>query len=234
MNRLRAFAALVKRTPLHPQWLLGRRRPPAGLAEFSGRVLDIGASDGWIQPHLPLAVEYFALDFPPTGRDLYAARPDVFADAAALPFSDASFDGVICLEVLEHVVAPTKGAAEIARVLKPGGSAWISMPFLYPLHDAPFDFQRYTEYGLRRALQESGLEVTSLCKSLHAVRNVGLLACLAITGAIHARGGIGMMFLILPAIVLVVAINLAAWSLSLVWPDWSHFALGHDVQVRKP
>ncbi|RNF84271.1 class I SAM-dependent methyltransferase [Montanilutibacter psychrotolerans] len=231
MSRLRAFAALLKRTPLHPQWLLGPRRPPAGLAQSSGRVLDIGAADRWVQPHLPATVEYVALDYPSTGRDLYAARPDVFADAAALPFADASFDGVICLEVLEHVAAPATVAAEIARVLKPGGTAWISMPFLYPLHDAPYDYQRYTEFGLRRDLSGAGMDVVALDKPLHAIRAAGALACLAIAGSLLGRSD--RVWLLPFAMPMVLLINIAAWSLSWLWPDWHHFALGHNVQARR-
>lgn len=234
MSPPRALIDGLRRTPLHPQWLLGRRRPPSGLGKATGSLLDIGAADRWIVPHLADDVRYVALDFPSTGRDLYGARPDVYADGAALPFADASFDGVLCLEVLEHVRRPAAVVAEIARVLKPGGRGWISMPFLYPLHDAPHDYQRYTEFGLRRDVGQAGLDIVTSTKSGSAIETAGLLACLAIAGVLRERRGLRLWLLAPVAAVLVLTVNVAAWILSRVWPDWSHLSIGHEVEVRKP
>ncbi len=234
MIAIRNLASVVARTPLHPQWLLGRRRIPPGIAGASGTLLDIGAADRWVEPHLPTGVDYVALDYPSTGRDLYGARPHVFADAAHLPFCEECFEGVICLEVLEHVPDPARVMNQIARVLKPGGRAWISMPFLYPLHDAPFDFQRYTAFGLRRDVEQAGLDIVRLRKSGHALRGAALLVCLAIAGSAHAQRG-WIAWLLLPvALIAVLAINISAWLASLVWPDWHHMAMGHELEVRKP
>lgn len=234
MSSLRNWIRIFARTPLHPQWLLGGRRIPAGIKAASGTLLDVGAGDRWIAQHLRAGVDYIALDYPATGRDLYGARPDVFADARMLPFADAVFDGAICLEVLEHVSDPALVVAEIARVIRPGGTVWLSMPFLYPLHDAPYDFQRYTEFGLRRDIERAGMRVIALRRTNHALRAAGVLACLAVAGSIEARAGL-LRWVLLPfAAAIVLTINLLAWSLSNVWPDWDHMATGHDVEVRKP
>lgn len=233
MTSLRSIADHIARTPLHPQWLLGPRHPPTGLQHATGTLLDIGAADRWIAAYLPAEVRYIALDYPTTGRDLYGARPDVFGDGARLPFSDASLDGVTCLEVLEHVPDPAVVIAEIARVLRPGGRAWVSMPFLYPVHDAPFDFQRYTSHGMHRDLTRAGLQVTMLRQTGNAVRTAGMLACLAIAGGVYRRGGAYIM-LVPVAAVLVVLINCIAWTLSLVWPDWDGISAGHEAEARKP
>lgn len=233
MASIRTWARVLAHTPLHPQWLLGRRRVPPGIADATGSVLDIGAADRWIERHLSVGVDYVSLDYPSTGRDMYGARPHVFADARHLPFPGGRFDGIVCLEVLEHVPDPAMVVGEIARVLKPGGVAWLSMPFLYPLHDAPYDFQRYTEYGLRRDVQRAGLEVVALRRTIHALRAAGALTCLAIAGGMHGRRGAAM--LLLPfAGVAVLAINLMTWLSSLVWPDWNHMSTGHELEVRKP
>jgi len=234
MVAIRQWAKALTRTPLHPQWLLGRRAIPSGLARSSGMLLDIGAADRWIEPLLPETVSYVALDYPPTGQALYGAKPHVFGDAAQLPFGDDSFDVVTCLEVLEHVADPAQVLMGIARVLKAEGRAWISMPFLYPLHDAPFDFQRYTEYGLRRDMRRAGLTVVSLRKSGHAIRAAGLLACLAIAGGAYTRSGWSRWMLLPLASVGVLMINLVAWLASLVWPDWSHMGMGYELEVCKP
>lgn len=233
LRAVRRFAKYFSKTPLHPQWLLGLRDIPFGIASISGRLLDIGAADRWIEEYLPQGIEYIALDYPATGHVLYGARPHVFADAACLPFAENCFDGVTCLEVLEHVLDPAQVLAEIKRVLKPGGRGWISMPFLYPLHDAPFDFQRYTEYGLRREISRAGLELVSLQKTGHAIRTAGLLLCLALAGGVHARRGLA--WLLVPfTLAAVCTINLGVWLLSQIWPDWEHMALGYALEVRKP
>lgn len=219
---------------MHPQWLLGQRSPPKNIEQASGTVLDIGAADKWIAKHLSAGVQYVSLDYPATGHEMYAARPDVFSDAARLPFCDAAFDGLICLEVLEHVADPARVMTEIARVLKPGGRAWISMPFLYPLHDAPFDFQRFTEYGLRRDVQRAGLKVVALEKRGHAIRTAGVLGCLAIAGALYGRRAVVAVSLLPLATLMVLAINVMAFVLSLLWPDWEDFSSGYELELGKP
>ncbi|HVI59145.1 MAG TPA: class I SAM-dependent methyltransferase [Luteimonas sp.] len=222
--------AWLARTPLHPQWLMRQRVAPDSLR---GVVLDIGAGNRWLQPHLPTDVDYIALDYPPTGRDMYGAQPDVFADAAQLPLMNGCIDAVVCLEVIEHVRHPQQMLGEIARVLRPGGRLCLSMPFLYPIHDAPFDFQRLTRYGLVRDIEEVGLRVEVIRKDGHAVRTAGLLLCLAISGA--AYGKRWWQALLLPvAAGLVLLVNLLAFALSLAWPDWDGMAMGYDVEATKP
>lgn len=234
MSALRKWADKLRRTPLHPQWLLGRRQVPRGLESVEGVLVDIGAADRWIAPHVAKTARYIALDYPPTGHVFYAARPDVFAEATRLPFADGSIDAVVCLEVIEHVHDAAAAIREIARVLKPGGRAWISMPFLYPLHNEPYDFQRYTEFGLRRDFALAKLDVVRIDRSGHAIRAAGVLMCLAIAGGANAVRS-PVRFVLLPAAAAgVLLVNLACRALSAVWPDWAHMASGHNVELRKP
>lgn len=183
---------------------------------------------------MPAGTRYVALDYPATGRDLYGGRPHVLGDAARLPFAAGTFDGVACLEVLEHVPDPAAVMAEICRVLRSGGRAWVTMPFLYPVHDAPFDFQRHTRYGLERDAECSGLEIVELRRTGHALRTAGLLACLAIAGGI-SEASVTVRWTLLPvALVLIPVINLLAWVGSILMPDWEAMAHGHALEVRKP
>lgn len=82
--------------------------------------------------------------------------PDVdeIADVTSLKFKSNSFDIVICISVLEHVKYYQKAVSEIYRVLKPGGEAVVSVPFLFPLHDIPNDYWRFSEYSLREIFKK--------------------------------------------------------------------------------
>lgn len=83
-----------------------------------------------------------------------AAAVDALADIHRLPFADRSVDGVICTYVLEHVADARECIAEIARIVKPGGQVFISVPFLFPNHPDPLDHARWTLQGLRADLSE--------------------------------------------------------------------------------
>lgn len=76
-------------------------------------------------------------------------KPDIVMDATKMNFKDNSFDIVFMIEVLEHIPDPRKAINEIYRVLKPGGRVVLSTPFIFGIHDVPYDYFRYTKYGLK-------------------------------------------------------------------------------------
>jgi len=91
-------------------------------------------------------------------------------DATRLPFPDASFDRIVAAEVLEHIVEDDAAIAELARVLRPGGTiavtvpAWLAERICWALSDeyhAPFveggHVRIYTESGMRTKLRSAGL-----------------------------------------------------------------------------
>jgi len=233
MRRIRAIAKYLRRTPCHPQWLLPTRGFRSGAAGLAGKVLDVGCADRWIESRCSASAQYIGLDLPVTGKGLYAAEPDIFADAAWLPLLNASVDAVVCLEVLEHVSYPQAALAELARVLKPGGTMFFSMPFMYPIHDAPHDFQRLTEYGLRRDLDAAGFDIVRMEKLGHAVRAAALLLCLALVGGLYERRS-WLDYLRMPlAAVAVLIVNVLACAVAWVTPDWSALGSGYEIQARR-
>lgn len=234
MSALRRALGWLSRTPLHPQWLLGRRRTPPAVAGATGVVLDIGAGDRWLERVVSSSATYVALDYPATGLALYRARPDVLGDAAKLPIRDASVDLVACLEVIEHVRDPEALLAEVARVLRPGGRACLSMPFLYPVHDAPHDYQRWTRHGWDRSVAAAGLEVVALGPTGTAIESAGLLACLALAGPLQGRPAWQGLLAAPVVLAMVVLVNLLAWGLARIWPGWSAMSPGIAVELRKP
>lgn len=102
-------------------------------------VLEVGAKD---RPYADLFPNAIAGDI--------VAAPGLNAqfDAHHLPFAAESVSLIVCTEVLEHCVNPHRVIAEFRRVLKPGGKLLLTTRFIFPLHDAPHDYFRFTKYGL--------------------------------------------------------------------------------------
>lgn len=236
-TRMRRFAGFLRRTPLHPQWLIPGRDTPAKWLRVNARgvVLDVGCASRWVEQALPPGCTYVGVDFPSTGSVMYEARPTVFANAERLPFGEKTIDTVLLSEVLEHVRNPQSALREIRRVLKPGGRALITLPFLYPIHDAPHDFQRYTCFGLEREIEGAGMRVIGLKHTLGSIETGGLLACLALGGAaqrslLERRVSV----LLLPLLAgLIVIVNLAAWMLARLLPDWPAMVLGYQLEAER-
>lgn len=228
----------LRHTPLHPQWLVLRvdtrqREWVRGLAR--GLVLDVGSADGRAREWLD-GCEYVAVDYPATATGMYGTRPDVFADGAALPLADASVDTVLLLEVLEHVRDAPGVLASIARVLKPGGLLLLSVPFLYPLHDAPHDYRRYTSYGLEAAVRDCGLLPSSprpLNPGFETAAALTAIACAeSVLDALRDRSW-RIVFAPL-ALVAIPLVNIVGWLGTRLCGGGSLLASGHAIEARKP
>lgn len=94
-------------------------------------------------------------DFSITTFDIDAARyPDIVGDICCYSFGDKQYDVVIMCEVLEHLHSPHLGIKNVYNILKPCGSLIASAPFVFPLHDRPHDYYRFTRYGLEFLLKQ--------------------------------------------------------------------------------
>ena len=118
--------------------------------EIQGTVIDAGAGSEWHIKHLSHC-EYISIDL--------KGGCDIRGDAHKLPFADAIVDGVLCMEVLEHCVDPFTAMEEISRILKPNGLLILSTPFLYPEHDTPTDYWRFTWNSIPRLLKDNFITV---------------------------------------------------------------------------
>jgi SAM-dependent methyltransferase len=102
--------------------------------------------------------QYISTDLRPNP----AAPPTVVSDSLQLPFKHNTFDTVLCTQVLEHVRNPFSMMEEIGRILRPGGHVILTLPAAWPLHEEPYDFFRYTKYGLRELAGRAHLEPVSI------------------------------------------------------------------------
>lgn len=121
-------------------------------------VIDAGAGECQYKPLFD-HVNYLAVDLCVGDANWDFSRIDINAPLHDIPLPDGTADVVLCTEVLEHVPNPHQVVAELARLLKPGGSLYLTVPFSAREHQVPYDFFRYTQYGVRYLCEQAGLEV---------------------------------------------------------------------------
>lgn len=125
----------------------------------------------WTKPYRDLFAvnEYIGLEIDTTDNRLNKLA-DFFYDGDIFPFPDHSFDGVVCNQVLEHVFTPDSFLSEIGRILKPGGQLLLTVPFVWDEHEQPWDYARYSSFGLKSLLEKNGFEVATQEKTNADVR----------------------------------------------------------------
>ncbi|NLB55168.1 MAG: class I SAM-dependent methyltransferase [Lentisphaerae bacterium] len=124
--------------------------------------LDVGA--GWRSKAFANVINYEIKNYPST---------DVLGVGERLPFKDASFDGVISVAVLEHVLKPSLCADEMVRVLKPGGELFCSAAFLQPVHAYPDHYYNMTAQGLIALFPDLEISEVFVPKAHHPMRIIG-------------------------------------------------------------
>lgn len=128
---------------------------------FNGKLLDIGCGKMPYRSYLENnsnIIEYIGLDIEQALTYDKNIEPDFTWDGITMPFESNSFETSFGTEVLEHCSEPEVVLKEVLRVLKPGGTFFFTVPFLWNLHETPNDYYRYTPYSLERHLKNSGFE----------------------------------------------------------------------------
>jgi SAM-dependent methyltransferase len=137
---------LVSRTGMYPFLDAEFAQIPA-----SARVLSIGAGG---EINRRLADVQRKVGFTLTQVDIDPdRRPDVVADICTWR-SEQPFDVILAAEVLEHLTEPQRALANMRAMLAPGGRLIVTVPFIFPIHDAPHDYFRYTRHGLEMLLRD--------------------------------------------------------------------------------
>lgn len=140
--------------------------------EFKGNLLDFGSGSKPYQHLFTKTSSYVGLDIEVSGHSNSNKKADVYYDGRTIPFPDAQFDSVFSSEVFEHVFNIEEILPEINRVLKPGGTMLITCPFVWPEHEVPFDYARYSSYGIKALLERHGFRVVRQYKTGHYIEVV--------------------------------------------------------------
>jgi SAM-dependent methyltransferase len=134
----------------------------------TGIILDVGCGS---KPYQKLfnASEYIGLEID-SEDNRKNKRADYFYQGDNFPFIDEEFDSVISNEVLEHIFNPDIFLSEINRVLKPQGILLITVPFVWDEHEQPYDYARYSSFGLKHLLKKHGFKILEYRKSMNDIR----------------------------------------------------------------
>lgn len=130
-----------------------------------GDMLDFGCG---AKPYKELFLHcksYVGVDYEGAGHNHNNEEIDFFYDGKSLPFADKKFDCVFASEVFEHLFNLSEILQELNRVMKNGGKLLITCPFVWPEHEKPFDYARYTLFALTDILELNGFRVLKTDKS---------------------------------------------------------------------
>lgn len=125
-----------------------------GLPECSS-ILDAGAGES-VYKKLFSHCKYKAIDLGVGESRWNYSNLDYVGSLHEMPIEDEVFDAVLCTQVLEHLEWPRESVKEMCRVLKPGGKLFLTVPMAQNEHQVPYDFFRYTSYGLTSICNHAG------------------------------------------------------------------------------
>ena len=199
------------------------------LANNECECLDVGCGD---RPYEYLFEKgtYIGVDVEKSGRSLDMKQPDLFYDGNTLPFDDGRFDLVMSTQVFEHVADPSALMLEMARVCKCGGNVVISLPFVYPEHEIPFDYFRFTSFGIEKIVLEAGLKVVEIRKDSSWVEVLAvLLNVYIVNNLVIPLKGVGRIY----ALLICFPVQVIALILRVFLPDDKTMYLNLVVRAQK-
>jgi len=197
---------------------------------LEGRVLDVGCGKKPYKELFTKATEYIGMDIDNPGHDHSQESIDVFYDGITFPFPPESFDSILTNQVFEHVFNPTGFISEIHRVLKSGGYMLLTVPFSWDEHEQPFDFARYSSFGIRHILQENGFEIVTFAKSTRGITAIVQLFIGYLYKLFYSKN---RLVNLLGTAVLLSPFTIVGGLISLVAPRSEEFYLDNIVLARK-
>jgi SAM-dependent methyltransferase len=193
---------------------------------LNGTVLDLGAGNDYLKKEfLNLSDFWISLDY-----NIRSNTIDVQGDGQFLPFPENLFDTIVSIDVLEHIPDPDKLVSELYRVLKPGGKIILSTPFFFWHHEEPFDFFRFSRYGIRTIFEKNNFKVLQVEPIAGVLSIGGLLISVFITKIFKNMKLLLLLFLKINKMI----------QLKIIYPldkkidKRKRFAQGHFIIATKP
>jgi SAM-dependent methyltransferase len=196
---------------------------------IKGRTLDVGCGQKPYQ-HLFNTAAYIGMDVDQPGHDHSNENIDVYYDGRNFPFENKAFDSIITSQVFEHVFTPEEFLKEINRVLRINGHLLITVPFVWDEHEQPYDYARYSSYGLKHVLEKNGFQVVEMKKSVNDIRVIFQLLNAYIFKKTVTKSGIINLIL---TIVLIAPFNIIGELLHLFLPKNGDLYLDNIFVVKK-
>lgn len=135
--------------------------------KLNGNILDFGCGSKPYLQYFAHVQKYTGLDIHKSGHLHHNEQIDVYYDGKTIPFEENHFDAVFSSEVFEHIFNLPEVLPEIHRVLKPGGKLLFTCPFAWPEHEVPYDYARYSSYGIKYLIEQHGFKVLEQHKTGH-------------------------------------------------------------------
>jgi SAM-dependent methyltransferase len=129
-----------------------------------GRVLDVGCGPvPYYELYKPRVSENICVDWgnSPHAKEMLDHFVDLNA-SAPLPFANAEFDTIMASDMIVHITRPHLFLAELNRVLKPGGTVFISSPFVYWMGEYPHEYMHFSEFALKHIAADAGFETVHI------------------------------------------------------------------------
>lgn len=120
------------------------------------KILDIGAESSPFKKYFP-ETSYASQDIAQNKEGTMTYVGDMNVGIPSIPSS--SYDYILCTQVLEHLYNPNAAFKEFSRILKPGGKLFLTTHMVFDEHMEPYDYYRFTKYGLRKLGDEAGFTV---------------------------------------------------------------------------
>ena len=147
---------------------------------IDGKILDVGCGS---KPYQDLFINkstYVGLEYESSVLNEKKVKVEYTYQGDQFPFNNHHFDSVVCFQVLEHVFNAETFVREIHRVVKSNGKVLLTVPFVWDEHEQPYDFGRYSSYGLKALFERNGFKVRSQFKSTTGFRAILQLIILSI------------------------------------------------------
>ena len=193
-----------------------------------GNTLDVGCGSKPYKSLYQFSI-YSGLEIDtPENRELKDA--DYFYDGKTFPFENDMFDSVVMNQVFEHIFNPDQCLDEVSRVLKSGGILLLTIPFAWDEHEQPFDYARYSSFGIRSILEKHGFYIIEQRKSVSDIRVIFQLLSLYVYKKLRSSNSLLNLLVILAFIA---PINIIGILINIILPKNEDLYLDNIILAKK-